>query len=191
MEDVQGSDKRVYRSVLIGLATGEGALTKPDAKRKLKELLHQIGVNTEAHLVKSTSLTETFRQRAKWWEDNKAVFFKPATRNTMVNHLDKHILSRLGDLPIDEVNERAVQEFISDLHRDGKLAPKSILNVIGVIKLIVGEKVWRDWTLKLPTIPRTEQPYFTPEQMVAIIAKAPERYKVLFSVLAGDLLPEN
>jgi integrase len=54
-----------------------------------------------------------------------------------------------------------------------------------VIKLVVGEKVWRDWTLKLPTILRTEQPYFTPEQMVKIINAAPKRYKALFSVLAG------
>lgn len=184
LEDVPGSDKRVYRSVLLGMAVGEHAMTKPEAKRKLKELITEAGINTEAHLVRSLNPVQTFKQKATFWEENIACFFKPATRTTMFNHLSKHITPVFGDLPLDQVTEVTVQEFITKLHREG-LAPKSIMNIVGVIKLIVGQKVWRDWTLKMPANPHREQPYFTQEQMNQIIGKAPEKYQALFSVLAG------
>jgi hypothetical protein len=51
------------------------------------------------------------------------------------------------------VDERRVQEFITDLTRTEyalpkgrkrRLSPKSIENIIGVLKLVVGTKVWRE-----------------------------------------------
>jgi len=184
LEDVPGSDKRVYRSVLLGMSQGEQAMTKPEAKRKLKELIQERGINTEAHLVRSLNPVQTFSQKVTYWEENIACFFKPATRTTMLNHLSKHITPVFGGLPLDQVTEVTVQEFITKLHKSG-LAPKSIMNIVGVIKLIVGQKVWRDWSLKMPVIPHQEQPYFTQAQMNQIIDKTPVRYKALFSVLAG------
>lgn len=184
MEDVAGQDKRVRRSVPLGPATGSDKLTKAEARRKLQDLLQEKGINTEAHLRRALNPVETFRQRAMWWENNKAVFFKPSTRRTMVNHLDKHILPLLGDLPLDQVTETTVQEFVAKLHRSG-LAPKSTMNIVGVIKLVIGEKIWRDWQLKLPAILRKEQRYFTREQMTKIIEAASARYRSLFCVLAG------
>ena len=44
-------------------------------------------------------------------------------------------------------------ERVKYTHSDGvkkKLRPKSIRNVIGVLKLILGKKVWRDWNLVFP-----------------------------------------
>lgn len=184
LEDVPGSDKRVNRSVLLGLVTGEEAMTKPEAKRKLKDLIQERGINTEAHLVRATSPVQTFKQKATFWEENIACFFKPATRTTMLCHLEKHIDPVFENVPLDAVNETSVQEFITKLHKGG-LAPKSIMNIVGVIKLIVGQRVWRDWSLKLPANPQQEQPYFTQEQMTQIIAKTPGKYQALFYVLAG------
>lgn len=182
--DVPGSDKRVYRSVLVGMSKGEQAMTKPEAKLKLKNLIQEQGINTEAHLVRSLSPVQTFSQKVTYWEENIACHFKPATRHTMLSHLSKHIIPVFGCLPLDQVTEVTVQEFITKLHKSG-LAPTSIMNIIGVIKLIVGKKARIDWELKMPRVPRTEQPYFTQAQMNQIIEKTPERYKVLFAVLAG------
>jgi integrase len=184
LEDIPGSDKRKYRSVLLGMAVGEQAMTKPEAKRKLKDLIQEAGINTEAHLVRSLNPVQTFKQKATFWEDNIACHFKPATRTTMLSHLEKHITPVFGHLPLDEVTETNVQEFITKLHKSG-LAPKTVMNVVGVIKLIVGQRVWRDWSLKLPANPQQEQPYFTQEQMNKIIKAAPVRYQGLFSLLAG------
>jgi|HubBroStandDraft_6_1064221.scaffolds.fasta_scaffold448789_1 integrase len=181
LEDVAGQEQRVYRSVFLGLVA---ELTKAEAKRKLKEYIQQTGIDSEQHFVKATSPIETFRQKATWWADNVMSFYKPATKASMTNQLNKHILPRLGDLTTSQITERTMQEFISTLHRRNELAPKTIHNIIGVIKLIIGKPA-RDWDLKLPQIPRTEQPYFTLEQMQQIIAAASPRYRLIFVTLAN------
>lgn len=61
-----------------------------------------------------------------------------------------------------------------------KLSPKTIRNVVGVLKLIVGEKVWREWGLSLPEIPVKEQRYFSPNEIRQIINAASGQWKVLF-----------
>jgi integrase len=65
------------------------------------------------------------------------------------------------------------------------LSPKSIRNIVGVLKLIVGPKVWKDWNLRFSEIPVKEQPYFSPDEMRQIIDIAPGQWKVLFATLAG------
>jgi len=64
----------------------------------------------------------------------------------MGSHVDKYLLPRFGELSIDAVDERRVQEFIADLNRI-ELAPKSIRNNIGVLKLVLGKSRWQDWNL--------------------------------------------
>lgn len=66
-----------------------------------------------------------------------------------------------------------------------KLSPKTIRNVVGVLKLIVGEKMWREWRLWLPEIPVKEQRYFSPNEMRQIINAASGQWKVLFATLAS------
>jgi len=170
--------ERIYRSVVLGPVD---TMSKPEAKRKLLELIRAKGISSE---VRTVSPVQTFKQKATFWEDNIACHFKPATRRTMLNHLKKHINPVFGSLPLDLITETSVQEFITKLHKGG-LAPKSTLNIVGVIKLVVGQRVWRDWTLKMPANPHQEQPYFTQEQMTNIIKKTPVKYQALFSLLAG------
>jgi integrase len=186
LEDVPGQYERVYRSVYLAPAQGPNKITKTDARKLLDEIIQKRGINSAEHLNKALSPVEvqTFKQKAKWWEDNKAVFFKPATLLTMQGQLQNHVFPAIGHLPADHVNETVVQELISKLHKSG-LAPKTTANIVGLVKLILGEKVWRDWQLKLPEKLRQEQSYFTQEQMETIIQKAPERYKALLCVLAG------
>ena len=56
--DLQDRRKRV--SVPLGQID---QFTKPEAKRKLRELLEQSGVNTEAHLLQATKMSQTFCKR--------------------------------------------------------------------------------------------------------------------------------
>lgn len=57
------------------------------------------------------------------------------------------------------IDERLVQQFIADLSRTEYKTPKGTIKVLGpstipniltVLKLIVGKKIWRDWNLRLP-----------------------------------------
>jgi integrase len=66
-----------------------------------------------------------------------------------------------------------------------ELSPKTISNVVGVLKQVLGEKVWRDWKLSLPEIPVTEQRCFTQTEMIQIVNAATGQWKVVFAILAS------
>jgi len=201
--DVAGQEKRQRRSVPIGLWKGKNKLTKPEAERKGAEIIATLGVNTTEHLERAMNLSPvvTFRQRVEWcrryhkaWTDGK-----PSSILSMENQLTKHILPRFGSLPLDAVDETAVQEFVADLKRatferrtkngdlvkSYKLSRKTILNIVGVVKLVLGKKVWVPWELDLGKPDDPKQRYFTEEQLKQIIDGAEGQYRVLFALLAG------
>jgi integrase len=174
-------DRRKRVSVPIGPVD---QFTKSQAKRKLRELLEQSGVNTEAHLLRAMTVSRTFEQEAAWWRQNKLSLFKPSCQETMGSHINKYLLPRFGQLAIEAVDERRAQEFVADLNRT-ELAPKSIRNIIGVLKLILGKKRWQDWSLILPEIPEKEQRYFTEDEMLKIIDATTGQWRALFATMAG------
>ena len=92
------------------------------------------------------------------------------------------------------MDERRVQEFIADLARrqhkwpnriSRKLSPKTIRNIVGVLKQILGEKVWREWKLRFPEAAIKEQRCFSPDEMRQIIEGVNGQWRVLFATLAG------
>ena len=103
-------DRRKRVSVPLGPID---QLTKPEAKRKLRDLLEQSGVNAEAHLLQAIKGGKTFEQESAWWRENKLSLFKPSCQETMGSHIDKYLLPRFGQLSIDAVDERRVQEFVA------------------------------------------------------------------------------
>lgn len=201
--DVPGAEKRQRKSVLIGPAVGKEKLTKPEAIRKGAEIIAEMGVNTAQHLERAIAPTPvlTFGQRVEWcrkyhpaWTDSR-----PKTIRTMESALTKHILPRFGSLPLDSITETAVQEFAADLkqttferrRKNGtllkcfKLSRKSILEIIDLVKRIVGKKVWVAWEWKLPKASRRKQRYFTQDEIQKIINAAQGQYGALFAVLAA------
>lgn len=189
--DVPGQDIRRRASVAIGPVN---EMKKPEAKRKLRAILQEMGVNDDAHLERTDAGARTFSSEAEWWKQNRLPMFKPSCQQTMGSHLEKYLMPRFGSLSMTAIDERRVQEFIVDLTRTEyavskgrkrKLSPKSIRNIVGVLKLMVGPKVWRDWNLRFPEIPIKEQRYFSPNEMRQIIDAAPGQWKVLFATLAG------
>ena len=83
-------------------------------------------------------------------------------------------------------DETVVQEFVADLKRatfqmrkpNGdpiktyKLSRKTILNIVGVVKLVLGKKVWMTWELDLGKPEDPQQRYFTEEQLRKIVEGA-------------------
>jgi integrase len=201
---VDGKEGRFRKSVSVGPAVGPQKLTKAEASRKGAEIVESHVVNTEAHLraAKHPESVETFRQRVIWCRKYHRAWLesKPASIIVMDNHLNKHLIPRFGDMTIAAITETRVQEFIADLGRatfeqkkpNGdvirtyKLSRKSILNVVGVLKLVVGRKHWKEWDdIDLGRPARSTQRYFTDEQLGRIIEAAEGQYKVLFALLAG------
>ncbi len=201
--DVADKEKRQRKSVPIGPCTGKGRLTKPEALRRGAEVVASFGVNTAEHLERATnpSPVVTFGQRVEWcrkyhkaWTDGK-----PSSVLSLESQLTKHILPRFGSWPLDAVDETAVQEFVADLKRTTferrkqggdltetyKLSRKTILNIVGVVKLVLGRKVWMNWELDLGKPDAPQQRYFTEEQLKQIIGAATGQNRVLFALLAG------
>jgi integrase len=153
-----------------------------------------MGLNEDSHLERTQAGAKTFGSEAVWWKENKLSIFKPSCQETMGSHLDKYLVPRFGSLPIAAVDEKIVQEFIADLKRteykwpngiSRNLSPKTIRNIVGVLKLVLGKKVWREWTLTLPEIPDKEQRCFSREEMLRIVNAATGQWRVLFATLAS------
>jgi integrase len=189
--DLPGKDERRRVSVPLGSVS---TMKKTEAKRKLRAMLEEMGLNDDTHLERVDSGAKTFRSEAEWWKENRLLMCKPSCQETMGSHLEKYLMPQFGSLPMAAVDERRVQEFVAALSRTDyavgkgrkrRLSPKSIRNIVGVLKLIVGPKVWREWNLRFPEVPIKEQRYFSPDEMRLIIDAAPGQWKVLFATLAG------
>ena len=63
--DVPGQSKRVRRAVVLGM---KQEITKPEAKRKLLDIITQEGVNTPSHLERSLKSPLVFADIANAWE---------------------------------------------------------------------------------------------------------------------------
>jgi hypothetical protein len=134
-----------------------------------------------------------------WWKENRLSIFKPSTQEAMGSHLEKYLIPRFGSLPLAAIDERRVQEFIADMTRmkytwpngvDRKLSPKTICNLVGVLKQILGRKVWRDWNLT-PEVPVKEQQYFTDQEMLKIVSAAEGQWRVLFEPTLVEMLKKH
>src|SRR5438552_15500873 len=112
--DIPGQEKRRKASVPLGSIH---SMTKPQAKRKLRAILEEMGLNDDSHLEHAAAGARTFTSEAAWWRENRLPVFKPSCQETMGSHLDKYLLPRFGSLPIAAIDERRVQEFIADLMR--------------------------------------------------------------------------
>ena len=189
--DLPSKEERRRASVSLGSVL---TMKKTEAKRKLRALLEEMGLNDDTHLERTDAGAKMFRSEADWWKENRLPMFKPSCQETMGSHLEKYLMPEFGSLPMAAVDEKRVQEFIAALTRTDyvrsnrtrhRLSPKSIRNIVGVLKLIVGPKVWRDWNLRYPEDPIKEQRCFSPNEMRQIVEAAPGQWKVLFATLAG------
>jgi integrase len=189
--DIPGSEERRRASVPIGSVL---TMKKPEARRKLRAILQEMGLNDDTHLERAETSAKTFEMEAAWWKQNRLPMCKPSCQETMGSHLDKYLIPRFGSLPMGAIDGRRVQEFIADLSRteyvwpsgvSRRLSPKTIRNIVGVLKLIVGERVWRDWELRYPEIPVKDQRFFSPDEMRQIVNSTTGQWKAMFATLAG------
>src|SRR6266850_1957857 len=176
--DVPDGQSRVRKSIYIGPME---EMTKPEAKRQLRKILEQIGVNTEAYLNKAINPSETFLQKATRWENTELILCKPSSLS-IPYVIKKHLTPTFGALSLDVITEDKVKAWVANLVKQGKLAPKSIHNVWKILRIILGKKHTLGWTINMPRIPRKEQRYFTPEEVKKIIHKAPGQFATVFAL---------
>ena len=189
--DIPGEEDRRRASIPLGSVL---TIKKPEAKRKLRAILQEMGMNDDTHLERMEAAAKTFASEAVWWRENRLSMFKPSCQETMGSHLDKYLIPRFVALPMAAIDGRRVQEFITDLNRteyvwpngvSRKLSPKTIRNIVGVLKQILGKQVCSTWELRFPEIPEEEQRCLTPDEMRQVVNAVTGQWKVLFATLAG------
>jgi integrase len=204
--DVPGQAKRVNKSVRICPVSGPGLLNRFELRRRVKEIIAEHGANSTEVVMKAeaVNLGTTFKDRAVTWLEEMQTRLrkpiKPRTADSWTGYL-KYINQHLGEMPLSEVNNKSVREFIRTMaaeRKDGKarFAAKSIDNYVQVVKMVVASAVdddgeelypvkWKNDFMDLPEVKNQRRPCFTAAEVETIVAQA-GRYAMLYALLAGS-----
>jgi integrase len=201
--DVPGQEKRAHKSVRICSIKGPDALAKPERERRAREVIAASGADTVElfEKVQAFNLGLTFRQQSAWWLNHsrtrKRNPIKPATAVGYQSYLDKWLDPNLGDIPLSQVDNKVLKDFVEKL-ATAKLSPKTIVDIVAVAKMVVasarddnGNQLYpREWNhefIDLPVVKSKNQdtPTVEAEEVSDILSKAVGRYGVLDALLAG------
>ena len=122
---------------------------------------------------------------------------KPATIYGWQHCLDRWILPNLGNRLVSEVGNGALRQFVEILTA-ARLAPKTIVNVVTVVKFVVASavdeegdqihpRVWNYEFMQLPLVVKEKQnrPTITEAEISAMLTTLKGRDAVLVALVAG------
>ena len=185
-EDVlqsNGTFKRVQRCVVLGPVS---SLSERAAWKLFQPHLDRVN----AHAKLQPRSGKTLEQFVQEWRSSVAVNLKGSTTRAAESHLRAHIIPKLGNLPLTEMNTKTVQSFVAYLATGGR-SRKTVENVLLTLSSIL--RVAKSWdyacgsfTLADITMPRqgvkSEQRCFTDEEVGKIIAAAPQPFGTILAV---------
>lgn len=184
--DVLGQDKREHPAVILG---EKSEMTKPEARRKLLDIIGAEGVNTPQHLEKALKPAVTFNKIADEWEAKRLPKLHTSSQHIIPARLRLHVRPFFGEMTIEDIRTRTVNDWIDTLAAK-ELEPKTIVNCWKDFRSVVNwhrrqmDKPKVTWYPDLPELPDVEQRWFTPTEVQRIVDTAEGKYKMLFH-LAG------
>ena len=193
--DVQSGQWR-RKTVSLGRCT-----TQSVARPRLRDYIERAGINAASAFGQVPVPGTTFRRQAERWIDSVSIRkrrpVKPATVYGWQHCLNKWILPNLGNKLLSEVRNSVLRQFVEILTAAG-LAPKTIVNVVTVVKLVVASavdeegdqlhpRVWNHEFIQLPLVIKEKQnrPTVTETEISALLKSVNERYAVLVALVAG------
>jgi len=136
--EVRGGERK-RRTIALGLCA-----TQWTARLRLREYIERAGVHSKHRFQQIPVPGTTFRQQAEWWMESLSTRrrrpLKPATIYGWQHCLDRWILPNLANKLVSEVGNGALRQFVEILTA-ARLAPKTIVNVITVVKFVVASAV--------------------------------------------------
>ena len=171
------------------------------ARLRLREYIARAGISSKHTFHQIPIPGTTFRQQAEWWMESLSTRrrrpLKPATVYGWQHCLDRWILPNLGDKLLSEVRNGALRQFVEILSAAG-LAPKTIVNVVTVVKFVVASavdeegdqihpRIWNHEFIQLPLVIKEKQnrPTISEAEISALLNSVKERYAVLVALVAG------
>lgn len=170
--DQAGTVKRIRRSRLIGYV--REFPTKKLAQREFDLTLARINAPTY-----QAGRMETFEMFAERFKAEILPLRKPSTRRVAEWHLRSFLIPTVGKNEIGEIGAHETQRLISGL--SGRLAPKTIKNVVGTLSAVL--QTAADWNYRVKPLvwrrlvfpqrgERRQARFFTAGQAAAIIETA-------------------
>jgi integrase len=171
------------------------------ARLRLRDYIERAGINATSAFGQVPVPGTTFRQQAERWIDSVSIRkrrpVKPATVYGWQHCLDKWILPNLGNKLLSEVRNGVLRQFVEILSAAG-LAPKTIVNVVTVVKLVVASavdeegdqihpRIWNHEFIQLPLVIKETQkrPTINKAEVSALLNSMKGRYAVLVALVAG------
>jgi len=175
--DVPGQMERQKRSVVLGFKKD---MTKSEAKRKLKEIIRQEGIDLPAYVIPST---ENFAQRVQRWEQTYVAKRKPSYRDLIAYHLT-YLLPKWGKSPVEVITAAAVNEWVGEPEL-AHLSPTTVKGIVKTLQTALGKKFGKgaiSYSSKSEV--ESDPRCYLVEEVEQIVEAAKGQYKVLFKLAA-------
>jgi hypothetical protein len=98
-------------------------MTKPEAKRKLMDVIDAEGVNTPAHLEKALKLVITFNSVADGWENKRLPMLHASSKFIIPARIRMHMRPFFGEMAIETI--RTATEQLLSCTQNGNLYSKT------------------------------------------------------------------
>lgn len=185
---VDTPERRVRKAVVLG---PRSEMTKPEAKRKLLDLLSNDGINGPGHLERALGSAKTFSQVVEQWEAVRLPKLGASSQYINPKLVARHLVPFFGEMPVDDIKTGTINEWIGGSRMKG-FEPKTVHNMYKLFRAIVRwhyrqeDKQPPRWSPDLPPLPDKEQRWFTPDEVAKLVGAAPEPYKTLFHLAASS-----
>jgi len=187
-EDVRqpdGTNKRVHRGVTIGEVS---KMSQRGALAAFQPFLDRVNAFAPA----APKVGRTLEEIIEEWRKHIPGSLKPSTMRAAESHLRHHILPRLGQKRLTELNTKTLQCFATDLSV-GKRTRKTIENVLLTLSSVL--RTARSWGYVVPEVslsdlalPREtiskESPFLSAKQMQQVIGRADKTFATLLTLLS-------
>jgi integrase len=175
--DVPGQAERQKRSVVLGFKKD---MTKSEAKRRLKEIIRQEGIDLPTYAIPSSL---SFAHRVEQWEQNYVAKRKPSNQDLIHYHLKVYLLKKWGKTPVDLITPEAVDEWVGAPEL-AHLAPATIKGIVRTLQLALGKKFGKAISYPSQGEVETDPRCYLAEEVNQIVDAAKGQDKVLFRLAA-------
>lgn len=104
---VDTPERRIRKAVVIGL---KSEMTKPEAKRRLLEMLSTEGINAPTYLERALGSAKTFNEVADKWEQMRLPKLGLSSQYSNPKLVAKHLRPFFGTMAIDSIKTGTINE---------------------------------------------------------------------------------
>jgi integrase len=175
--DVPGEMDRQKRSVVLGFKKD---MTKSEARRKLKEIIRQEGIDLPTYVIPSTL---SFAQKVEQWERTYVAKRKPSTQDLIAYHLT-YLLPKWGKSPVELITAEAVNEWVGAPEL-AHLSPTTVKGIVKTLQTALGRRFGRG-AISYPSKTEVEDDprCYLVEEVEQIVDAANGQYRVVFKLAA-------